>query len=98
MCLGSLWVLIRLYVQLLNCLECVHGILPRFRGKLFCSCVFERVVFLADFDFVYIAGFSKAADLLPAMLASEVCLVMTKEVKLRNCAMRDALPGARAAS
>ena len=51
-----------------------------------------------DFDLVYIAGLSIAAELLPATQASAVYLVMTKEVKLRNCEMRDALPGARAAS
>ena len=51
-----------------------------------------------DFDLVYIAGFSIAAELLPATQASAVYLVMTKEMKLRNCEMRDALPGARAAS
>ena len=51
-----------------------------------------------DFDLVYIAGLSIAAELLPATQASAVYLVMTKEVKLRNCEMRDALPGERAAS
>ena len=56
------------------------------------------IIFVADFDLVYIAGFSIAAELLPATQASAVYLVMTKEMKLRNCEMRDALPGARAAS
>lgn len=63
-----------------------------------CSYVFERVIFFVDFDLVYIAGLSIAAELLPATQASAVYLVMTKEMKLRNCEMRDALPGARAAS
>ena len=72
--------------------------MPQGRGKRFCSYVFERVIFVADFDLVYIAGFSIAAELLPATQASAVYLVMTKEMKLRNCEMRDALPGARAAS
>ena len=73
-------------------------ICPGARAKVFCSYVFERVIFFVDFDLVYIAGFSIAAELLPATQASAVYLVMTKEVKLRNCEMRDALPGARAAS
>lgn len=98
MCLGSLWLLVRLYVQLWICLDGVHMCLPQGRGKRFCSYVFERVIFFVDFDLVYIAGLSIAAELLPATQASAVYLVMTKEVKLRNCEMRDALPGARAAS
>ena len=55
--------------------------MPRSRGKGFCSYVFERVIFFVDFDLVYIAGFSIAAELLPATQASAVYLVMTKEVK-----------------